>query len=294
MVRAAAAGTHPSLHGESAAARNRTGRSAGLRALLVRMATSRTGSAGRGRRCGRQHRFAARRFRSAGCRVGNRDSSCARQRIRSGVAGRAEPRRPSRVDAHRAAQSKRRTRTESGAHDTDCARVTPQPRDLGALAPMGTTDATSSAHRLGLLTDRRVVFEEIAKDDTLRTQVEMALAEIVHRVDHETVRRLSALLGLTAATFEGHKRCAAGSSGIGDAGRWALFENGARRSETWKHVARTCCVVRRGSATDAREDQWLAPGRSVAMLRRRRHAVRLAAAFVAAFGRAVSGARTSV
>ena len=161
MVRAASAGAHPSLHGEPAAARDRTGRSTRLHAVPVRMATRCTGSEGRRRGCGRQHRLAARRLRGAGRSVGDRDSSGEGQRIRPSVARRAKPLGQSRMDTHRAAAIQRRARTEPGTHDADRTCIASQPWHLvrtGTGRRRRESDVGCAAGRAVHQRARRIIF----------------------------------------------------------------------------------------------------------------------------------------
>ena len=87
----------------------------------------------------RRDRPAARRFRSAGGRLGGRDPARSRLRLRSRLARRRMSRRPHRLGASAAAQSEqwRRARRKSRARDADHAARAAQRRPLAGLIAGG-------------------------------------------------------------------------------------------------------------------------------------------------------------
>ena len=96
---------------------------------------------GRGarRRRGRagRHALAARGLRGAGRRVGDRNPARAAERIRPGVARRAEPSRPRGMDAPRHPAANRRAHADAGAHHAGRAARPSEPPPLDRARPDG-------------------------------------------------------------------------------------------------------------------------------------------------------------
>ena len=138
VVRAPPAGAHPSLHAEAAAARDRAGRAARLRALPVRVA-ARGGRVARQRPRGLAGRAgAARRLRGAGVAVGGRGAAGAREGLRVVVAGRPVHRGPHDVDAAAPAGQRRAGRRPLvAAHHAHPAAAAPRGADLVAAGRGG-------------------------------------------------------------------------------------------------------------------------------------------------------------
>ena len=151
-----------------------------------------------------------------------------------------------------------------------------------ALAPDGSNvTLTSNAQQVVelLTTHGASFFEEIVEGTTLlRTQVELALAELVAQglINADSFGGLRALLVPSdrRRTFDGHKRLRRTALfGIEDAGRWALVRKrrAPEGADIVEHVART--LLRRYGVVFwrliAREAQWLPPWRDLLRCYRR-------------------------
>ena len=119
VVRATAAGAHPSLHRQAPARGDRAHRGTRLPALPVRLAARGAGAAHGGAGCGRRDPRAARGLRGPRQCLGDRDPAPPHQRVRTGVAGRAVPRGPLRLDAAGTAARGSGTRRRTGARHAD-------------------------------------------------------------------------------------------------------------------------------------------------------------------------------
>ena len=236
VVRAPSAGTHPSLHAEAPAPRDRAGRAARLHALPVRMAARRRRDAGQrsggaGRRAG-----AARGLRGAGGAVGSRDPAGARARLLDRVARRPVHRRPHPVDAAASARGRRAQRRHGlAARDADPAAAASPRRRSGAAARRRrrTTPGSARARAASSTTSRRTARRSSTRSPTARgccaAELEDALADLVARgrVHCDSYAGLRALLlpASKRSASSARRRRGAALFGIEDAGRWALVRH---------------------------------------------------------------------
>ncbi len=206
MVRTPAAGTHPPLHPQVAAPRDRAGCRQRLPAVSGALATR-----GRGHAPGRSIRLtgrveSARRVRRARRRLGARDPADPGARLRSPLAGRLMPSRGHRLAARQSARAGAGDQAAAPSHPqhTHCPGAAPATRLVAGLlsrTDTGNHAAIGRRHRntIGLKPRRRLVFRGIDERGRTRCRTVRRSARGIGRRRAGKLRQLCRLAPLAAA-----------------------------------------------------------------------------------------------